>query len=98
MTLSNTPARNQKLWQALGLAWQLGYTIAVPIVIFALAGRLLDKWLQTSPWLLLLGVFISIIITTWLIYRKTKDIVTTGVSAISGGDDRSGDNHNYNPR
>jgi F0F1-type ATP synthase assembly protein I len=69
------------MWQALGLAWELGYTIALPLVALALAGRLLDNWLKTSPWFLLTGVLLSIIITIWLIYRKTKLIVTDGLSA-----------------
>jgi len=69
------------MWQALGLAWELGYTIALPLVALALAGRLLDNWLKTSPWFLLTGVLLSIIITIWLIYRKTKLIVTGGLSA-----------------
>lgn len=63
---------SKNLFQALGLAWELGYTIAIPLVVFALLGRLADKWLGSSPWLLLVGVFLSIAITTWLVYRKTK--------------------------
>lgn len=67
---------SKSTFQALGLAWELGYTITVPLVIFALLGRLADKWLGSSPWLLLLGVFLSIIISTWLVYRKAKVFVT----------------------
>jgi F0F1-type ATP synthase assembly protein I len=62
-------------WSALGLAWELGYTIAVPLVLFALVGRFLDKKLGTSPFLLLAGILISIILTSWLVYRKTKEII-----------------------
>ncbi|OHA55985.1 MAG: hypothetical protein A2429_01935 [Candidatus Veblenbacteria bacterium RIFOXYC1_FULL_42_9] len=64
------------MWQALGLAWELGYTISIPLVILALAGRLADKWLGTAPWLLLVGALISIFISTWLVYRKTKNIIS----------------------
>jgi F0F1-type ATP synthase assembly protein I len=67
--------KNDKQFNALGLAWNLGYTIAVPIVIFALAGRFLDKKLGTSPFLLLFGILLSIGITTWLVYKKTLDII-----------------------
>ena len=69
-TVSNRP-----LFRALGLAWELGYTIAIPLVILALSGRLLDKMLGSSPWLLLTGVLLSIVASTWLVYRKTKAIV-----------------------
>lgn len=65
----------EKPWSAVGLAWQLGYTIAIPIVIFALAGRYLDKKLGTAPWLLLLGILVSIAISSWAVYKKTLDII-----------------------
>ena len=67
--------QNEKPWSALGFAWQLGYSIVIPIVVFALIGRLLDKKLDTSPWLLLLGILISIIVTTVLVYQKTIKIM-----------------------
>ncbi|MDP1846092.1 MAG: AtpZ/AtpI family protein [Candidatus Moranbacteria bacterium] len=70
--------KNQKpdgSWSALGLAWELGYTIAVPLVLFALAGRFLDKKLGTSPFLLLAGILLSIGVTSWLVYKKTKEII-----------------------
>lgn len=63
------------LWQVLGLAWDLGYIIAAPLVLLALGGRLLDKRFHTSPLFLLLGIFVSLIITTIAIYRKTKNIM-----------------------
>lgn len=59
-------------WQ---LAWELGYTIAIPIVVFALAGRWADKQLETSPWLLLAGVVVSVLISSSLVYRKVKNIL-----------------------
>ena len=64
-----------KSFSALSLAWELGYTIAIPIVALALAGRWLDKKLGTSPWLLLAGVLISIAVSSWAIYKKTLDII-----------------------
>jgi ATP synthase protein I len=70
--------KNQKpdsSWSALGLAWELGYTIAVPLVLFALIGRFLDKKLGTSPFLLLAGILLSIGVTSWLVYKKTREII-----------------------
>jgi len=69
------PEKPKKQFSALGLAWQLGYTIAVPLVVFALAGRFLDKKLGTSPFLLLLGILLAIGLTTWLVWKKTLDII-----------------------
>lgn len=62
-------------WSALGLAWQLGYTIAIPLVVFALVGRFVDKYFNTSPIFLLLGIFISIIASSWMIYKKVAKLL-----------------------
>ncbi len=58
------------MWQALGLAWELGYSIAIPLVIFAIGGRWLDRRLGTSPWLLLSGMGLAILFTTFFLVRK----------------------------
>ena len=63
------------LWQVLGLAWDLGYIIAIPLVLLALGGRLLDRHFNTSPLFLLVGIFVSLIVTTVGVYRKTRDIM-----------------------
>ena len=63
---------NFSAWQ---MAWELGYTIAIPIVIFALLGRWADKAWGTNPWLLLAGIVVSIMISSFAVYRKMKDIL-----------------------
>ena len=68
-------SKNSGLMSALGLAGELGYTIAIPIVVLALGGRLLDRKFGTSPWLLLIGIFISIVMSSWAIARKAKRII-----------------------
>lgn len=70
--LKNQPSG---LWSALALAWELGYTIAIPIVIFAIGGRFLDKKLGSSPIFLLLGILLALIISGIGIYRKTMKIM-----------------------
>lgn len=65
----------EKSWSAVSLAWELGYTIAVPLVVFALAGRFLDRKLGTTPFLLLAGILLAIVATTWLVWRKMKEII-----------------------
>ena len=62
-------------WQALGIAWELGYVIAIPIVVFGLLGRFLDKKFQTSPWLLLAGIIISIAISSFGLVSKFKKML-----------------------
>lgn len=68
------------LWQAIGLAWELGYTIAVPLVVLALLGRLADKWFGTSPWLFLTGVILSIAISSILVVKKTQSIMNAALA------------------
>jgi len=73
--LSNKNGGKNSTWSALSLAWELGYTIAVPLVVLALGGRLLDRKFDTSPWLLLVGIFLSLIVSSWLVYLKMVKII-----------------------
>ncbi len=57
------------------LAWELGYTIAIPIVVFALIGRMADKYFQSSPWFLLFGIVVSIVMSTVLVYKKVARLL-----------------------
>ena len=61
-------------WRALGYAWQFGYTIAVPLVVFALLGRYLDATLKTAPWLFLVGILLAIASSSALLVRKALQI------------------------
>lgn len=48
----------------------VGLQFAVTIVVFAFAGIWLDKHLGTSPWLVILGVFIGAAAGFFSIYRQ----------------------------
>jgi F0F1-type ATP synthase assembly protein I len=67
--------KDKKPFRPLALAWELGYTIAIPLVGFALLGRFIDKYLGTSPIFLFVGIIVSIVLTSFLVYWKTKDIM-----------------------
>lgn len=62
-------------FNAWALAWELGYTIAIPIVALALVGRWADKAWETSPWMLLAGVVVSVVVSSALVYRKVSRII-----------------------
>lgn len=68
------------LWLALDIAYQLGYLIALPIVILGFAGAYADKHFGTSPTFILTGITLSFIITSIGAYRKIKDITDTFTS------------------
>ena len=59
----------------LSLAFELGFSIAIPIAGLALLGQVMDKWFLTSPVFLLVGIFLSMPIAVALIYRKVKNVL-----------------------
>ena len=71
----NKSGGTSKRWSVISLAWELGYLITIPIVLLAFSGKLLDNELGTSPWMLLTGILISIIITSWLVYKKVNAVI-----------------------
>jgi hypothetical protein len=62
-------------WEALGFAWEMGYTMAIPLVALALGGRFLDRYLNTSPAFLLTGIMLSIIASSILVGIKATKII-----------------------
>ena len=66
---------NRGLASALSLAWELGYTIALPIILFAIGGRMLDTKLGSSPWMLLAGIGVALMISGTAVYWKTIKIM-----------------------
>lgn len=58
----------------LSLVFELGYVIAIPLVVCALGGRAIDRIFETSPLFLLLGIFSSMIISAYFVYYKMQQI------------------------
>jgi len=74
--MNNSDERwQQNTFNALALAWELGYQIAIPLVAFALIGRFADKYFGTSPWLLVAGVVLAAASSSYLVYRKVAKIL-----------------------
>jgi hypothetical protein len=63
-------------WEIIGLAWDLGYIIALPLVVLALAGKWVDKhYHHETPWVTLIGIVLALVTTTiWLVNRLKKYI------------------------
>ncbi len=68
------------VYAALSLAWQLGYTIVLPLLIFGAGGRYLDKRFGSAPFLyksnklfLYHKLFLSLITNSDLREFKVKD-------------------------
>lgn len=66
---------NNNDFSAIKLAWELGYTITIPLVILAVLGNLIDKKINTAPLFLIIGIILSIIISTIGVYRAVMPIL-----------------------
>ncbi len=58
------------MWKLIGIAWELGYVIALPLILFALAGKFADTFFHSSPLIFLFGTLLAIIVSTIIVYRK----------------------------
>ena len=60
----------------ISLSFELGYIIALPIVILGFLGKWFDAHFHhTFPWVTLIGIGLAIILTTiWLIQKLQKYI------------------------
>jgi len=54
------PSGDQGTWKALGELSSIGLVLVLATVIGLVGGYYLDRWLGTSPWLLLLGLVLGI--------------------------------------
>ena len=59
----------------LSFAWELGYTIAVPAILFCVGGAKLDRYLGTGHWMFFLGLMISLVVSFVGVYRKIRFIM-----------------------
>jgi len=64
----------KSLIETISLSLQLGFNIVIPLLVLAIIGRLLDKKFGTNPFLLLSGIVLAFIISTFLILGKIRKI------------------------
>ncbi len=60
-----------RLWS---LASEIGFKIAVPLVIFLLIGISLDKWLHTLPLFMIVGMLLSFASSSYLVYQIVVEV------------------------
>ncbi|MBI2484222.1 AtpZ/AtpI family protein [Candidatus Uhrbacteria bacterium] len=72
----------------LGIVWTIGFLVAVPLVGLALLGRYADALLSSSPLFFLIGVVISIIISSILVFRKTVQLMAEAEKTQACSDKR----------
>jgi ATP synthase protein I len=66
------PADDQSAWRALGELSTVGLTLVVCTVIGLAGGYYLDRWLGTSPWLVLIGLLFGIVAGFINFFRSVK--------------------------
>ncbi len=71
-------AKKDGTWSAYSLALNLGYMIVTPILIFGVGGVYLDKKLDSFPIFILIGFFFAMTSALFVVYMKTKDIISQG--------------------
>ncbi|HKQ65626.1 MAG TPA: AtpZ/AtpI family protein [Methylomirabilota bacterium] len=54
------PSGDQGTWKALGELSSIGLVLVVSTIIGLVGGYYADRWLGTSPWLLLVGLVLGI--------------------------------------
>ena len=70
-----SPSLKQDLAFVVQLAWNLGFIIAIPAVVFGLLGAYLDKWLGSSPGFLLLGMGCALALSLFGIWKRIQQIL-----------------------
>jgi F0F1-type ATP synthase assembly protein I len=66
--------RRQPLTGGAGPYIWLGWQIALSFVVYAAIGYFLDRWLDTTPWLLIAGVVMGLVAVFARIYRVSLEI------------------------
>jgi F0F1-type ATP synthase assembly protein I len=66
------PSGEQGTWKALGELSSIGLTLVVATVIGLAAGYWADRWLGTSPWLMLIGLGFGIAAGFVNLFRSVK--------------------------
>lgn len=68
----SAPKKKINKWQALGFVWEIFFTVAVPTIVFALAGRWLDTRWHVTPLFSIIGLALALAIIYILVKRQAR--------------------------
>jgi len=78
----NTPESNGRkksdqlnVFYALSLAWQMGFLIIAPILLFLFGGYMIDKWLKTAPLFIIISIFAALAVSVYEIHHLIKPML-----------------------
>ena len=66
------PPGEESSWKALAELSSIGMTLVLATVIGLAAGYYLDRWLGTSPWLVMIGLGLGIVAGFVNFFRSVK--------------------------
>ena len=63
------------VFYALSLAWQMGFLIIAPILLFLFGGYLIDKWLKTAPLFIVISIFAALAVSVYEILHLVRPML-----------------------
>lgn len=73
--LSQKPNNQLDKWRIVNLGLEMGFIIALPLLVFTLIGKRLDTKFHTTPWLTLAGIILAIASTTAWLTKRLKEYI-----------------------
>ncbi len=68
-------SRDQHLWSLLPLAFEIGYVIAIPAVLFGFGGAFLDGKYGTSPVFVLIGFVFAFAASAYVVFHRVRSVL-----------------------
>ena len=62
--------KKSKEFSVLGIAWNVGYMIAIPIIFYTVAGVYIDRTFGTSPLFIVIALILSVVTSMFIILKK----------------------------
>lgn len=75
--LENNKKKSDQLnvFYALSLAWQMGFLIIAPILLFLFGGYMIDKWLKTAPLFIIISIFAALAVSVYEIHHLIRPML-----------------------
>ncbi len=71
--IPNDPKDRKYMMMGLRIAGDFGATIAVPVILFVIAGQWLDDKYDKSPWFTVLAFLLAALVSGKMLYKKAKE-------------------------
>lgn len=60
----------QEIFKALGTFGNIGFTLASSTIVGLFLGRWIDRFLNTSPWVTVIGIVLGMVVGMWSMYKQ----------------------------